>query len=652
MDIVTGVEKMEIKKSIKSHKKLAVVLAVMLLIGGVITAVKNGSATSDAATEIKESQAAVGDVANTISATGTLSEDSSINIKVPEGIKITDVLVSEGDKVKKGEVLAKVDRASVAETLIGLEETKEEIEDLIDGLTETSDTSSTDYLKKIVYDDKLDQIAAAKTKLKEMLDSGAIKATKKGTVTSAAVEEGSEVKSSDTSETQQKTASATTASTITFAAATAATTAETSTTGTSETVKTEVTKDDSGITNDDLSTLTVTKPETGKALQERVASTSKYDADIDWDKSGNDYTATVELTSKDGFYFTAASCYDIDIDGGTIVSGTPKVTGGETTGNKLVIKVSFKTAGSGSADVSNDKGSSSSQSVNSGQNASSGENTENSDGSNGSNSSSAQSGSNVKGNASGSDSAGNASSGNASGSASSGNTSGSTSSASDTSADSSVSGVSMVTCFSLSDDQKMTVTVSVDETDINSVKAGQTASVTMDAIEGKSFDGTITKVSAGASSGSSSSGSSSSSSSSGSVKYQATVEIDKTSKMKAGMTAAVTINIEEANDVITIPSAALNEENGTTFVYTEKDGDELSGKKEVTTGLSNGSTVEVTGGLEEGDKVYYEIKTKDSSGNSEGKGGMPGMGGKTNGNGGMQGPPSGDMPQGAPGGQS
>jgi multidrug efflux pump subunit AcrA (membrane-fusion protein) len=125
------------------------------------------------------------------------------------------------------------------------------------------------------------------------------------------------------------------------------------------------------------------------------------------------------------------------------------------------------------------------------------------------------------------------------------------------------------------------------------------------------------------------------------VKYQVTITLDKTEDMKSGMTAAAVINIEEANNVIVIPSAAINEKNGETYVYTKKDGDELSGEVAVTTGLSNGNMVEVTSGLEEGDTVYYEIRTKDSSsgGDSDKRGGMQNMGN------GMPG----DMPQGGPG---
>lgn len=66
---------------------------------------------------------------------------------------------------------------------------------------------------------------------------------------------------------------------------------------------------------------------------------------------------------------------------------------------------------------------------------------------------------------------------------------------------------------------------------------------------------------------------------------------------------------------------ALQEKGSRVFVYTKQDEDgTLSGEQEVTTGLSDGTTVEITEGLSEGDAVYYNKtgNTKDSSVSLEG----------------------------------
>ena len=48
-------------------------------------------------------------------------------------------------------------------------------------------------------------------------------------------------------------------------------------------------------------------------------------------------------------------------------------------------------------------------------------------------------------------------------------------------------------------DQGQQEVINVDELDITSVKTGQTAKITLDAIEGEEFEGTITSVSSEAS---------------------------------------------------------------------------------------------------------------------------------------------------------
>ena len=151
------------------------------------------------------------------------------------------------------------------------------------------------------------------------------------------------------------------------------------------------------------------------------------------------------------------------------------------------------------------------------------------------------------------------------------------------------------TAFTISGDTSMLLSVSVDELDINSVTQGQTADVTFDAIEDKTFEGTVTKVSNTASA------------SGGVAKYTVEITVPKDEKMKAGMNASATITIEEKENIVTIPVNALQERGEEVFVYTEQDDEgNLSGEQQVTTGLSDGENVEITEGLSEGDVVYYQ----------------------------------------------
>lgn len=168
------------------------------------------------------------------------------------------------------------------------------------------------------------------------------------------------------------------------------------------------------------------------------------------------------------------------------------------------------------------------------------------------------------------------------------------------------------TAFTISGDISMLLSVSVDELDINSVEQGQTAQVTFDAIEDKTFEGTVTKVGNTASA------------SGGVAKYTVEITIPKDEKMKAGMNASATITIEEKENIVTIPVNALQERGEEVFVYTEQDDEgNLSGEQQVTTGLSDGENVEITEGLSEGDVVYYQ-KTGGGNTSSDTGFSMPG----------------------------
>lgn len=161
---------------------------------------------------------------------------------------------------------------------------------------------------------------------------------------------------------------------------------------------------------------------------------------------------------------------------------------------------------------------------------------------------------------------------------------------------------SEVAAFTMAVADTMVLSVNVDELDINSVSKDQQAEVTLDAIEDETYTGTVTKV-----------GSSASSSSGGVAKYTVELTIAKDERMKEGMNASAVITIEERENVVTIPVNALQERGNRVFVFTEKDGDgNLSGEQEVTTGLSDGNTVEIAEGLSEGDIIYYQ-KTGNTS---------------------------------------
>ena len=181
----------------------------------------------------------------------------------------------------------------------------------------------------------------------------------------------------------------------------------------------------------------------------------------------------------------------------------------------------------------------------------------------------------------------------------------------------------------LSPDEKMSVTISVDESDILSLELGQTVTVTVKSVsEEETFAGTLTEINR-------------TSSSAGT--YSAVIELEKAEGMLSGMTASVSVRIEGVDDAILIPIEALRKTSDGAYVYTSynEEFQEYGGKVDVVTGLENSTYVEIKSGLKVGDTVYYtEQETGFSFGSMPGGfGSMPGGNG-----GGMPGASGGGMP--------
>lgn len=193
----------------------------------------------------------------------------------------------------------------------------------------------------------------------------------------------------------------------------------------------------------------------------------------------------------------------------------------------------------------------------------------------------------------------------------------------------------------LSPDISMSVTISVDESDILALELDQQADITVSAVSDETLSGVVTEIDKTDSSGA----------------YTAMITLDKLEGMLPGMTASVDVRIEGVDDAILIPADALHQTSSGYYVYTSYDDEtqEYGGKVDVVPGLSNSNYVEIKSGLNEGDTVYYterESFTNPFGGGFGGGsgGGMPSFGGGSGGGGGMPsgggGMPSGGMPGG------
>lgn len=210
------------------------------------------------------------------------------------------------------------------------------------------------------------------------------------------------------------------------------------------------------------------------------------------------------------------------------------------------------------------------------------------------------------------------------------------------------SGKTLCTIYDLS---YLEMTLSIDELDISTVEVGQAVQITADAVEGKTFTGTVTKVSvAGTTSG-------------GITSYPVTVRIDEADELLPGMNVDAEIVLEEAADTLAIPSSAVTRGSGNTSLVlvtqdspsaanaVEQEAPEGYAYVQVETGISDDSYVQILSGLQEGDTAAYVARSTESG--SMMMGGMPGaMGGDMPAGmpSGMGGAPGGGMPSGGPGG--
>lgn len=155
-----------------------------------------------------------------------------------------------------------------------------------------------------------------------------------------------------------------------------------------------------------------------------------------------------------------------------------------------------------------------------------------------------------------------------------------------------VDGTAVLTLYP---DLAMSITISIDETDILALKEGQDAEVEVSSVGEDLFPGTVTAISKAADT------------STGVTLYSAEVTLDKAPGMLSGMTASVDVKIEGVENAMIVPVEALHQTRETTFVYTSYDPEtkQYGDMKEVTTGMQNDDYAEILSGLEIGDTVYY-----------------------------------------------
>lgn len=193
------------------------------------------------------------------------------------------------------------------------------------------------------------------------------------------------------------------------------------------------------------------------------------------------------------------------------------------------------------------------------------------------------------------------------------------------------SGSAVLTIVDMS---SLKIKVSVDELDIDKIQTGQKAQITFDAVQGKTFDGSVESISQ------------TGTASNNVTTYDVVVSIDDPSGIKLGMNGNVNILVEDKENALVIPAEALIEMNGQDYVRvpnTDSASTGIQGQAEnaqaagqnsgnansrasltsdggklmaVKIGLQTENYIEVTEGLTDGQEILVQLPQADSTNNN------------------------------------
>lgn len=160
--------------------------------------------------------------------------------------------------------------------------------------------------------------------------------------------------------------------------------------------------------------------------------------------------------------------------------------------------------------------------------------------------------------------------------------------------------------------------ISVDELDISKITVGQKATISLDAVTGKTFSGSVTQIDPIGTS------------SNGVATYNVTVIIDDPQNIMVGMTTNVDIVTASKDNVIVVsantilmkngtkgyvlPASDLFDSNGKSITLTNTNTSELIQKygKEVTIGMATQDKDEITSGVSAGDNLAIPVTVNPS----------------------------------------
>ena len=175
---------------------------------------------------------------------------------------------------------------------------------------------------------------------------------------------------------------------------------------------------------------------------------------------------------------------------------------------------------------------------------------------------------------------------------------------------------------------EMEIDLEVNETDIVHVQVGDTADVEIDAFSDQTFKGVVTEVGSSALNSGQGLAASTEQVTNFSVKVRIVKESyagvngnsENNSPFKPGMSATVKIHTDEASPALAVPTASVTtradslQNNISLTVVFVKKADNTVEMKQVSTGIQDGTFIQITKGLNEGEEIVtgpYELLSKD-----------------------------------------
>ena len=160
------------KKNIKRIIAFVCTVALVVLLAAMPLLAKQDPETDGPKASILSGTVDYGSINTELLGGGTLAEEDPVTMELPAAVKLTEFLVSNGDRVTEGTPIAKADRVSVMTAISQVQETLEYLSEKIQEAGETSTTETVTALAggtvKILYAEKGESVQQV------MLDHGAL----------------------------------------------------------------------------------------------------------------------------------------------------------------------------------------------------------------------------------------------------------------------------------------------------------------------------------------------------------------------------------------------------------------------------------------------------------------------------------------------